>query len=114
MEHSDSSFANYADLKLKSTHFSISFIKIGFWQLDHPPDFEIEKVSQSRKREKPEPVPDFTQEQASCCRRHWIEVPEEDFDKHYEKILVCCPRLKSIREDHFPFRTLSFSNGLHH
>ncbi|KAK1278953.1 hypothetical protein QJS04_geneDACA007093 [Acorus gramineus] len=162
MEHSDSSFAKYADLKLKSAHFSISFIKIGFWQkhshfggnligkfhynwqkimweivengvknrivipwnricgirasrpqicrsiieleLDHPPDFEIEKVSQSRKREKPEPVPDFTQEQASCCRRHWIEVPEEDFDKHYEKILLSLaitePPIDSPLQDH--------------
>ncbi|KAK1317701.1 hypothetical protein QJS10_CPA05g00238 [Acorus calamus] len=146
-DHSDPSLANYTDLKLKSAHFSISFIKIGFWkimwevvedgaknrivipwdricgirashpercksiieiELNHQPDFEIEKILEPRKRVKPEPVPDFTQLQASHCRRHWIEVPEEDFNKHYEKILLCCPRLRSISGSSLPVSSSLF------
>ncbi|KAI4346782.1 hypothetical protein L6164_007650 [Bauhinia variegata] len=58
-----------------------------------------------RKHTKWEPSWDFTQNQASTCRRHLLKFPPEELDKHYVKLIQIDSRLKQLSQVPFPTLT---------
>ncbi|XP_042047570.1 uncharacterized protein LOC121793604 [Salvia splendens] len=71
-------------------------------QLAKPPLFFREIEPQPRKHTIWEKAEDFTYGQALLCRRHTVLFPAEEFDEHYEKLMLNDAHLAGLNRRTFP------------
>lgn len=67
-------------------------------EVSRPPMFFKEANPQPRKHTVWSACEDFTDGQATLCRKHVLQFPEGVLNRHFEKLLQCDPRLKSLVE----------------
>ncbi|KVH99490.1 hypothetical protein Ccrd_022275 [Cynara cardunculus var. scolymus] len=77
-------------------------------ELNQQPQFGREINPQPRKHTQWKQTTDFTQAQASICRRHSIIFPPGVLDKQYEKLLQCDHRLFGLSQQPFPINNYPF------
>eukprot|EP00249_Psilotum_nudum_P018718 c26932_g1_i2 orf=1116-2855(+) len=67
-------------------------------QVDRPPLFFKETNPQPRKHTLWQATSDFTDGQATMCKWHYLKFSPGLLKRHYEKLMQCDPRLKSLSE----------------
>ncbi|KAJ9552572.1 hypothetical protein OSB04_016617 [Centaurea solstitialis] len=77
-------------------------------ELNQQPQFGREINPQPRKHTQWKQTTDFTQGQASICRRHSVIFPPGVLDKQYEKLLQCDNRLFNLSQQPFPVNNIPF------
>ncbi|MCL7034820.1 hypothetical protein MKW94_024877 [Papaver nudicaule] len=95
----------------------ISAIRAVFHK-NHPDVLELELSDRPKYKKEINPVPgkhtiwtdseDFTGEQATINRIHYLQFPEGTLEKHYEKILQCDSQLNTLSRSRFPSSNCSF------
>ncbi|GMN44028.1 hypothetical protein TIFTF001_013220 [Ficus carica] len=76
-------------------------LEVELWQ---PPMFFLETEPEPRKHSRWKNIADFTDGQATICRRHFLKFPPNALNKHWEKLLQFEPRF--LRMCQSPFSVL--------